>query len=217
MEILNAIKKTLSACWDGKEIPAAEKEAFKNLMKSATGRKLFGEALNGYRKNSMFSMKEKGYVAVSELLQLALDEIAASNDIKAALHIMLLAETFYLDRTTLEGKQEKIFLQYGMRKHPYWHNKGLWEQAIEFSIAEDLQNKPTEKESKEESDTRVANIIFGKLGAFVNNMLHFEVGKEEVEAIVLTYAKAKNLPEPYVAALQVFFELIRYAKKNSKR
>ena len=216
----NIMKKTLAICWEGKAITQAEKDEFKEILKTAKGRKSFGEAFNQYRKNGMFAMKEKAYTLVAELLLTVMNQIEADNDVNAALNVMILSQTFYIDHAAAaripEGSDEKIFLQWGIQKHPFWHNKKLWERAIEISIEEEMAHQPGPEETKAERQLRMSNVAFGKMGAFAQNMLQFDISKEEVEGLIIASAEEMNLPEPYVTALHVYFIFILSYRADPK-
>jgi len=214
----NSIINAVASSWDGNVLQPSELEAFKENMKEIKGRKFFAEALNLYRKNGIFSMKETGFSLIINLLCIALDKIEKDLDIENALNLMILSQTFYCEKVMpasagVESKTEKMYLQSGIQHYEFWRKKELWEKAIEILINEELQNTQILKESNEDKDIRISNIIFAKLGTVGHNMLIFGVSKEITEEIILNYAKLKNLSESQQNFLKVF---LNYLKNNRK-
>ncbi len=212
-QITQAMTKILTTCWECNELQQPEKDKFKELVKTVQGRRIFCECLNYYRKNAIFSMKEKAYHSVVELMHLALDIIQAENDIESALQVMILSQTFHLEQKS-EGKNERVFLEEGIRKHPCWKNRILWEKAISAGADEDLKTQQTGTETKSERKARVDGTVFGKLSTFSQNMLDFGMSKAEVEQIVLTHAKSRALPQPYMDMLNVRIKREKRRRKS---
>lgn len=199
-QVAQDITRILTYCWECRPLQKLDKDQFRELMMTRKGRKIFSECMNYYRKNGIFSMKEKAYTAVVELMYTALSLIQEDNDVESALNILILSQTFHLEQKS-DGKTEKIFLQMGIQSHPFWQNRTLWEKAV--SSEEDIQADAVPDESEAEKKSRVDSMIFGKLSTFCHNMLEFRMAKQDVEQIIFTYATKKSLPEPYIDMLRV--------------
>jgi len=207
-EELNKIKELrtiVSKSWEGKKLTSAENDSFVTITSAARGRKLFSNVLNEYRTNAIFTMSTEGYERLTHLLYNILYQIEKSNDVEAAMSVMILAQTFYIDNSLLneETKGEKIFLQCGIQKHSIWTKKSLWEQAIDTVIKQEIKGQDMGDETEEEKEMQKRNIIFGKLGAFANNMLYFDTDSKQVENVIIAYAKKSALCEPHIMALKV--------------
>jgi hypothetical protein len=201
--VVSGLKKLLSNCWEGKLMNAQEKELATQYTKDAKGRKILADSVNYYRKCGQFSMKEKGYRAVTELLFQALDQAQMNDDIDFALNTMVLAQTFFLEQPNPSGGVIKAFLVLGIQKHPIWNVPGFWTKAINSAIKEELTTQHTQGLSEDERMMIERNIAFGKLSTVAHNMVQFAVDRAEIEKVVLTYAKEKTLPEPFINALKV--------------
>jgi len=204
MQVQIGVKRLLSNCWEGKTLGTNEKEQILELTKDQKGRRIFADALNNYRKTGQFSMKEKGYPLVSELVYYVLNQAQVNEDIDFALTILVLGQTLYLDRKNPSGGSEKIFLTSGIQKHPFWTTQDFWRKAIVSSINEEMKTQQLQGISQEEKDMIERNITFGKLTALAHNMVQFSIDKTEIENVILTFAKEKGLPEPFIEALKVY-------------
>jgi hypothetical protein len=203
-QTIDTMKRFLSACWEGKKLSQPEKEQFKEQVKTVDGRKVFRECLNQYRKNGLFSLKDKGYEAVGEMLCIVLDPVQEQDDIDCAFGIMILAQTFSFDHKNTDGSTDKIFLQTAIQKHTCWRSKELWEKAIDKSLREEMDSHAQLKESDTDRRERDKSIAFGKLCTFAHNMLQFDISKELVEELIFSYATRLSLNPDHIKALTVF-------------
>ena len=196
------IMHLLTNCWEGKHPSSQEKEEFKERIKTPIGRKIFGECLNKFRKNGMFSMKDESYITIAELMHVTMNIIQEQNDVENALSVMILSQTFYLDKKT-DGKVDKMYLQLAIQQHPFWKNKAVWEKAISSAIEEENASQINPDETEADRQMRMQSTVFGKLGTFAHNMLQFEMAKADVELIISSYTTKYSLPVPYVSMLKV--------------
>ena len=209
----------LSNCWEGKGNSSEADNSFNEIIVTPKGKKIFADVFNEYRSNGIFTMNRNGFEMLSMLLTRILNQIEKDHDVEAAMSVMILAQTFYLDKQDIakidgEYKGEKIFLQNSIRDHKIWSNKETWEKAIEISINQEINGESVEEETEEEKEMRIKNIIFGKLGAFTTNMLYFNKNGKDVEDVIINYAKKSQLSNPYIMALQVGF--FNYHSKTSQ-
>ena len=117
---------------------------------------------------------------------------------------MIMSQTFYTDIKIVAGSSEnKWYLQAEVQKHAFWKNKEFWERAIKEGIIEEAQGIEGKTVSEEEKVDTVNQIVFGKLGTFAYNMMHFGLDKPIVEERIFAIAKEKNLPTPFIHALKV--------------
>ena len=199
----NELQKALSNCWEGREISKEDEELVLEILKERKGRVLFADAFNEYRKNGIFCLSKKGFEKVSELLYKIITLIAKDCDTVFALDIMILTQTFYLN--PLEAKatrRGKIFVLTGIQKHPFWLDKEVWKTAIRKSLSEEKAVLDPEV-TEEEKELQRRNLIFGKLGAFGNNMMSFNIDEQHVNEIITSFAREAKLSEEQIKELEV--------------
>lgn len=206
-QVVIGVKRLLANCWEAKGVSASDKDIFLEYTKDVKGRRIFADALNHYRKSGLFSMKEKAYPLVCELIFIALNQAQAGDDIDFALTIMVLAQTFFYDQKNQSGGSEKLFLVIGIQKHSIWTTPGFWTKALNVAINEETKGLPSM--SEDEKQMIIRNIAFGKLSTVAHNMVQFAIEKSEIENVILGYAKEKGLPEPFIEALKVKKDLLK--------
>ncbi len=202
-EITSAMKKILNHCWDAKDPSALDHEKFKEYIKDKKGRKIFGECMNQYRKQGIFSMSPHAYSAVAELIYYIISQIEKEEDIDCALSVIILSQTFYCDQKNPEGGVDRVYLQQSILKHPYWKNEEVWVRALEVPLDTGESASDHADESEEERLFREANEAFVKLGTYAHNMVQFEVDRKVVEKVIFGYAANKQLSKQYVDAIKV--------------
>ena len=206
--ILQEIREDIANCWEGKGL---EKEAENNLIKILKDKKnrgLFAEAFNEYRKNGQFSLKKLGFEKLTEVLYKIMNLINQDKDTEFALNLIILAQTFYLDQNEFpsEGvKVPKTFIHSGIQKHPFWTQKETWELAITNSVKDEMNIDINSNEFTDKLDINFKNIIYGKLGAFANNMALFNIDEKDINEVILGYANKCGLPEDQINDLIVYF------------
>lgn len=191
------LNKILVNCWDSNKLSEIEKESFKEIIKSKQGRKIFGDSLNHFRKKSLFSLSETAYELMRELINNVLDYIIKEDDIENALVILIQSQTYYTCKKDSAGKNQKIYLNEGITKHPLWKQRKFWMTAFETPINE--EERMDVSISKEEKDI----LIFTKISTFIINMVDCGISKEDIEDMVFTFVKHKGLATNYQLTLQV--------------
>ena len=78
-------------------------------MKEKKYRRFFLNCLNKFRINGLFTLEDRAYYIVGELLQRCLDEITYDKDYHSARIVMTLSQTLY--KTATEANKPRVFLQ----------------------------------------------------------------------------------------------------------
>ena len=170
---------------------------------------VFTDIFDEYRKNGIYSMNVEGYKTISSLIKIFLDQAAENKDIKSALKIMKLSQTYYVNNTLLdlskeESKDGKLFLQTGIQYHSLWVNKEFWKTALEILTKDDFQNEDQDEPSPEEVK-RIKNVIFRELRAAITNMISFGMKLDDIRTLVLNFAEKSELPDSFITTLEVLY------------
>jgi len=168
-------------------------------MKEKKARRIFGECMNASRKQGIFFMSSKGYKCVADLLNTLLTIISSDDDIDCAMNIIIMSQTYYHDFKSSKGPAQKVFLQQAIVKHPLWRSEAFWTKALKSP----WNSQPNEDKSEEASAEDQKMREFANLTTLTHNMLLFEVERETVEVLILSYAVSKELSEMHVNALKV--------------
>jgi hypothetical protein len=202
-EMSRKLKDILHTCWSGVEPSAGQLQEFKSIVAEQAGRDAWSDCFNIFRIQGHFSWQPKAFTHLADLINCLLDQLIAHEDVECALRLLILAQSYYVERTGGKGKPEKMFLQHMMHDHPFWQREAFWEKTIRITVQEDLNAEGIPGESQQERAERIQHSIFGKLGTHAHNMLQFTFSKEKVEALIIAHAKAYSLPAPFLTALHV--------------
>ena len=147
--------------------------------------------MNRYRTNGIFEITKKSFDIIGEILILILDKVVDDKDYESARYVIILSQTYHF--VTEEGT--KVSLQEKIESHPVLKNIFFWENFIAYSIYKEIekQNKLDFSESEEEKNSRIANIVFSQLLPITDNMLSFEVNREEIKGSILSFSKQYNI------------------------
>lgn len=179
-------------------------------MKEKKYRKYFLTCLNKYRIAGLFTIEEKSFGYLGDLLNRILDETVKEKDLESAKFCMILSQTFY--KASSDPNNPRVFLQYAIEGHEIWKKTEFWEGIIKFSIHEEIHNRrsytPNDQESPDDKQMRIQSIAFGQLLSFTFNMLSFEIPKERVREVIHSFCKSFKIPEEL--ALQILKSVDEY-------
>jgi len=206
-ENLSVFRQVLKDCWTLGGATEEKLNEYKQLIKTNKGREDFCDALNYFRAKGMFSIPQKCFNSVANLLTLILDEINKVNDSANAMKVLILSQTYYVE-VIIKNKVNKVFLQHQIQRHELWSRREIWENEMNFEKDEELVLSSTIAETEEEKKIRLQNIIFGKLGTFAHNMIQFGNKREMIEDIILKNAQKANLSPTLIDDLKVIIHII---------
>jgi hypothetical protein len=113
-------------------------------------------------------------------------------------------------------REVKVYLQVELVEHPLWRELTFWESAIFDSIKEELLNQKTfnfeNSETLGETAYREKSLIFGQLGSYSQNMMMFNVERQEVKNMVIKFSKTHGLTEQQLKDLLVWENKIKIVK-----
>lgn len=145
----------------------------------------------------MFTLDEKSFTFLGELLLRILDETFKEKDFESAKFCMILSQTFY--KVNADPNKPRTFVQEAIESHEIWKQIEFWEGIIKYSINEEIHNHRSfhnyYNESHSEKQMRIQSIGFGQLLSFSFNMLSFEIGKEKVRDLIKNFSKLYKIPD----------------------
>lgn len=129
-----------------------------------------------------------------------LDKCHDINDVKSAMRIMNMANTFHSQDNDLSSR---IYLskERDISKHPIWLGQGFWESSLMERLSTELQFQPPvnwddlSQELLRETVVSIHNVVFGQLGTIAFNMHELGLSFEEVQNTILDLSRKFQLVE----------------------
>lgn len=166
-------------------------------MREKKYRKYFLTCLNKFRIAGLFTIEERSFNFLGELLMRILDETMREKDFESAKFCMILSQTFY--RVSNDPNKPRVFLQEAIESHDIWKQTEFWEGIIKYSIHEEVHNQRAynayNQESADDKQLRIQSIAFGQLLSFAFNMLSFEIPREKVRDTINNFCKIFKIQE----------------------
>src|SRR4051794_33012757 len=107
-------------------------------IKDKKHRRFFLTCINKFRIAGLFTVDEKSFTFLGELLLRILDETLKEKDYESAKFCMIISQTFYKIHT--DPNKPRIFLQEAIELHDIWKLTEFWEGIIKYSINEEIHN-----------------------------------------------------------------------------
>lgn len=153
--------------------------------------------LNKFRISGLFTIDDKSFLNLGDLLNQILDETSKDKDYESAKFCMILSQTFY--KISQDNNHPRIFLQQAIETHEIWKQQDFWEGIVKYSIHEEVNHQRNynsyNNETQDERILRIQSISFGQLLSFTFNMLSFDIPKEKVKDISYVFIKNYKIPE----------------------
>lgn len=166
-------------------------------LKDKKTRRYFLTCINKFRISGLFTIEEKSFNFLGELLKAILDETLKEKDYESAKFCMILSQTFY--KVSSDPNKPRVFLQEAIEDHEIWKQTEFWEGIIKYSINEEVHNQRAyhtyHSESADDKQMRIQSIAFGQLLSFTFNMLSFAIPKEKVKDTIYNFCRIYKMPE----------------------
>ena len=192
IEEIDYIRNIVHEIWNSKKI---DFKRLNILFKNEDLRIIFLGELNQYRSEGMFFLDKLSYDNLAEVFNIIINISKKVKDFESIKTCMILSETFYKSLDT------NISLQKEVVKNEIWKKKDFWENIIEFSIKNKINN-PKEylvflEEDEVKREERVKNSVNSELITFSYNMKLFKVPlkerKEIIDIFIQKYGIKDNL------------------------
>jgi hypothetical protein len=97
-------------------------------MKEKKNRKHFLTCLNKFRFSGNFTLDEKSFNHIGELLYICLDDSVKTKDYENVKNCMNISQILY--KTAIEPNKPRVFMQTLIEHHVFWKLSESWEDLI---------------------------------------------------------------------------------------
>jgi len=173
--------------------------------------------MNKYRISGLFTVEDKSFTFLGELLGRILDEATKDKDYECSKFCMIISQTFY--KVSADPNKSRIFLQEAIETHEIWKSTDFWEGVIKYSINEEAHGQKAtntyQNETPEDKQMRIQSVAFGQLLSFSFNMLSFLIPKEKVKDTINNFCKIYKIQDEM--AMQILKSVDDYSDSIDKQ
>ena len=168
-----------------------EKDSLLKMLENIENRKIFFEALNQYRIEGIFELKQKTFDELSFLLNYIIKIAYIDEDYDSFKSIIILSQTFYLT-----NKKDK-FINSNISENEIWKDKIFWGKLIDYSINDELNNSKDFyiylEEGVKSRNQRINSAITSAIVTFIFNMKLFNFPEDKCRELVSELIQKYNI------------------------
>ena len=182
------IKKCIKLILEEKDY---KKDSLLKMLENIENRKIFFEALNQYRIEGIFELKQKTFDELSFLLNYIIKIAYIDEDYDSFKSIIILSQTFYLT-----NKKDK-FINSNISENEIWKDKIFWGKLIDYSINDELNNSKDFyiylEEGVKSRNQRINSAITSAIVTFIFNMKLFNFPEDKCRELVSELIQKYNI------------------------
>ena len=190
---LDYIRNIVHEIWNSKKI---EFKKVNKLLKNEELRILILREINQYRNEGIFLLDKISYDNLAKLFNIIINNSKKVKDYESIKTCMILSTTFY------KKLDDKISLQKEIMKNEIWKSPNFWEEIIDYSIKEEINNSKGYliflEENEEKRKERVKYSANSVTTTFLYNMTLFQVPKKEKKNIIDLFIKKYEIEDIFV-------------------
>ena len=190
---LDYIRNIVHEIWNSKKI---EFKKVNKLLKNEELRILILREINQYRNEGIFLLDKISYDNLAKLFNIIINNSKKVKDYESIKTCMILSTTFY------KKLDDKISLQKEIMKNEIWKSPNFWEEIIDYSIKEEINNSKGYliflEENEEKRKERVKYSANSVTTTFLYNMTLFQVPKKEKKNIIDLFIKNYEIEDIFV-------------------
>ncbi len=178
-------------------ITQKEKDELLIHLKDENSRTYFMKFLSKL-KTKAFKNNENLIKDISEVFLYILEISENEKDYDNAQNCIILSQTFYNE----ENKKKKYLIDY-IRSNKWINSIEFWEGIIDFMIQREITKNDEINKNKDEKEKKsnIQNIVFSQVFSYTNNMVEFNISKEDIISLVDKFCKKYEIEKEMVDSI----------------
>ena len=175
------------------------------LLNKHHNRIVFMQKLNKFRVKGNYYLSKEMYSILEKYFIQILNNIKVDEDMFSAKNIMILSLTYFM-----KDGDKKVYLQVAVKKHEIFKQKEFWENLFTFYMNNEIQKLRKSidlNEIIEEGKSNYNKISYGQILSICNNMIDFDLDKNEIYEILEPKIKYYNLDEDSIKGIKTILGL----------
>ncbi len=166
------------------KINKKEKDELLGYLKDENSRTYFIKFLSKF-KTKVF--KENSLKDITEVFLYILELSEKEKDFESAQNCIILSQDFYIE----EKPKKKKYLIDCIRTNKWINSIEFWEELIDFNIQKEITKNEEINKNKDEKEIKSnnKNIVFSQVFSYTNNMVEFNIKKEDIISLVEKFCK----------------------------
>ena len=178
-----------------------DKDALLSLLKSKILRKFFLILLSNQRTKGRFQYGWKLINDLGDILRFILNISQKEGDYETAKNCIIISQTFFCQR---KDTKKQIYLFKYVKNHNWLRSPLFWENISDIMVTKEIENnnevlgeEALKKESEEEKKDRISQVYLSQMYTFSENMVEFELCKDDIYKIINKSAQKFNVSDIY--------------------
>ena len=153
----------------------------------------------GYKKNPKLL---KDFI---EIFKYILDKAEKEKNLDEAINCVILSQTYFCEQIGKNGEMTKKYILDDIRDNKWLSSFEFWEGIIDLMIQKEIEKNERINKNKSEIDKKNNNnnIYFSQIFSYTNNMIEFNINKNEILDFVEKICKKYELEFDLVNAIQM--------------
>ena len=153
----------------------------------------------GYKKNPKLL---KDFI---EIFKYILEKAEKEKNLDEAINCVILSQTYFCEQVGKNGEMTKKYILDEIRDNKWLSSFEFWEGIIDLMIKKEIEKNERINKSKSEIDKKNNNnnIYFSQIFSYTNNMIEFNINKNEILNFVDKICKKYELNFDLVNAIQM--------------
>ena len=195
---------SLKIFWPGENnfLEQKEKKELFNLFKEKNFTSYFLNILSRERTKG-FKKNEKLMQDLIEIFNKILEIAEKEKNFDVSINCVILSQTFYCEKKGNNGEIIKNYILDGIRDNKWLSSFEFWEGVINLMIEREIQkNEEINKDkSEKEKKNNNNNIAFSQIFSHSNNMIEFNIDKNEIHNFIGKLCKKYELDNDMINSI----------------